>query len=649
MIRRTHTLVVFNTNSAAVTTDSTPRTSEYCADEYAYTRGYCSTRGQYWKLGADFGGIAAGPAYSTQPLYTVFRDLTVTSSYSPGMSPAVNNTRYYGQTLAVAIANMVADGELDAIFVESLVPNNDAWLYYPGYTYQGQCPSGRVMASAPFLAQYPLVLNQNSGYGRGGYGFSNTFKTIPNIKSNDWIKNNRTTQLPYGRIGYPGCTFADIQRIAADANWGESQNNLSKMHIVGGTNYQDGGDKYHMLKANQLFGNSITSGNLYYFDEATFNLSGSVGTQISYNDFDWGQQSPAHDVFGLLISRNPSPASPPTGIPLNVASWTAKRGAWAYDWGSAAIQVGYDCLQKGGTASILCENEPSSFGIPAVDCVAYALLKGLTMAEANFLSGMMSVSNCSVYGAPDYAPYALTNSISLEEDIDMSVQGLKLSWVSASAIDVGPGQAVVESLGYAVTVTSTIHKTGISLGNNAWGYVYLKDDGTIAISTTGPASTPFMATGKSKSGDTQQRFIGVIRTDGSGNIRPFEHDLSEGRFRYVNDNIGLGTTVFRVLANGNAMSSTAIDVRGVVPPESERVHLIVHNCSTNGGIVFVCNGHRSVSGSTFDFLALGATTGIVSLPCDVGCDATSANGLKYICDATGGSAYIDVHGFYIDR
>jgi hypothetical protein len=57
----------------------------------------------------------------------------------------------------------------------------------------------------------------------------------------------------------------------------------------------------------------------------------------------------------------------------------------------------------------MCEKEPFAYGLPAVDCVAHCLLLGLTMAEANFLSDQMQVSNCSVYGAPDYAPYLSSN------------------------------------------------------------------------------------------------------------------------------------------------------------------------------------------------------------------------------------------------
>ncbi len=394
MIRRNKTLVVFNSWKPAEwwipyrTSDG--RTSKECADAYALARGYCTTNGHYWNIGVNFGGISKARWYSEQTTAD-FKTLICTESFAPGMTPEIDNPRYTGQTIVQAIANMVADGGLDAIFTESLVPNA------PPQTAK-QAPDGWLIAMCMRLAANPHAFGGDRAQVTDLY--SDTLHTLPNPQSNNWITNNRKTQLPYGRIGWPGCSFADIQRVAADANWGEQQNNLAKPHVVGGTNYQSGGDTAHMLRANQFFAAKLAPGNLNAFDQDK-----SFPNGINWAQFDGGTLTPPLSLFGLLFSRNPQ-WTPDWKSVLNGKTWTPMRGAWAFDWCSGSIAVGYDVLFRGGTAGILCEWEPQSYGISAVDCVAFCLLLGLSMAEAVFLSGLMLTANHSVYGAPDYAPYS---------------------------------------------------------------------------------------------------------------------------------------------------------------------------------------------------------------------------------------------------
>lgn len=633
MIRRTKTLVVFNTwsNSGAELT-SDGKTSEQCADAYALKRGYCAdgVSGHYWKLGVDFGGRSAGMSSSTQTA-SALSSLTVTSSYSPGQSPAVNNARYYGQTMIAAIGNMVADGQLDAIFVESLVPNRMPQTDY-------QAPDGWFIAMCPYLHANSLSTSYG---GRSTISdlYTEYFYMLWSPKANNWINNNRDTQLPFGRIGWPGCSHADIMRVADDANWSEQQNNLVKMHIVGGTNYGDGGDKTHMNLANARFAAYIDQAHLGVFNRQ-YLYDGqplpTYGTIVDWNDFNYGAISPPIDLFGLLHSAWPTVDFNNLGSHrglYNYASWTPARGAWQFSWCSGSTYMGYDCLDRGGTASILCEAEPYTTGIPSVDCVASALLHGLSMAEANFLSDHLAVSRHSVYGAPDYAPYAKTNSQFLEEDTDM--QGLKLTWVSASAIDVEMGSAIVESLGYAVDVPSTIHKTGLSLGNNVWAYVYLKDDGSVDVNTTAPAA-PFKGTARSKTGHPEYRFLGAIRTDGSGHILQFVHIPSMGQFNYA------GMILPRILSNGAAQSATAIDASGSIPPQSRLGYLRVIALNTSG-FFFLGSNDYTVSDTSYE-VTLHLITEVMGL---VGCD--SSQNFAYMLAQSGGGAYVDVHGFVLDR
>jgi len=344
---RNRTLVVFNTNAVAVTKDG--KTSEQIADYFAEQRGY-GAAGQYFKLGVDFGGRSYGVQKSFQmPDYNA---LKCAKSYP-------DDPRYAGQLLTTAIKNIVNDNGLWAVFVESMVPNTAT-------QYGGNAPDGRYFALCAGSAR-----------------------------------------MPFGRIGWPGCNHADIARIVADANWAETQVNTNKLHLIGGTGYIGGGDTEHMVRANASFAARVLTANMRAFDQDGAHAGGRlVGSVVSYGVFDAGKLSPQLDGFGMLWSRNPETDA--TGwLTLNQRSWKPQRGGWAFDWGSNAYMVGYETLKRGGCCAILNEIEPNSNGLPAVDYVATALMAGKTMAEANSGSLEMQVANCSVYGVPDYAPYAI--------------------------------------------------------------------------------------------------------------------------------------------------------------------------------------------------------------------------------------------------
>lgn len=359
VVTRNHTLVIFNTHVSAVTTDG--QSSEACADYFALNRGYGDLPGQYYKLGVNFGGRSKGMTQSDR--VANYDTLMCSNSYAPGAIIPENNPRYTGQLLTTAIKNIVNDHGLRAVFVESMVPSIHS-------QYGNNAPDGRF------------------------------FSTLA-----------KSTRMPYGRIGYPGCTYADIVRLVADANWAETQDNTVKLHVIGGTDYTAGGDSLHMQRANALFATRVPKAVLGAFDQDRQALARptrypGAGFIVAWAAFDGGYLSPKLDAFGMMFSRNPSTAADYVTLG-NTSSWNPLRGAWVWNWCSGAALVGYKTLQRGGCAAILCESEPFSNGIPATDHVAAALMAGKTLAEANSGSGEMAVPNASVYGVPDYAPYAM--------------------------------------------------------------------------------------------------------------------------------------------------------------------------------------------------------------------------------------------------
>jgi len=356
-VPRNRTLVIFNTHASAVTADG--QSSEACADYFALNRGYGDLPGRYYKLGVNFGGRSKGMTQSDQVVN--YGALVCGHSYAPGATIPANNPRYSGQLLTTAIKNIVNDHDLWAVFVESMVPNSHG-------QYGNNAPDGRY------------------------------FSTLA-----------KSTRMPYGRIGYPGCTYADIVRLVTDANWAETQDNTVKLHVVGGTDYTAGGDYSHMKRANASFAARVPKASLGVFDQDRQYTAGGyagAGFVVSWAAFDGGGLTPKLDAFGMMFSRNPSTAADYVTLG-NTSSWNPLRGAWVWNWCSGAALVGYKTLQRGGCAAILCESEPFSNGIPATDYVATALMAGKTIAEANSGSDEMAVPNASVYGVPDYAPYVI--------------------------------------------------------------------------------------------------------------------------------------------------------------------------------------------------------------------------------------------------
>ncbi len=226
------------------------------------------------------------------------------------------------------------------------------------------------------------------------------------------------------------------------------------------------------------------------------------------------------------------------------------------------------------------------------------------------------------------------------------IQGLELQWVSASAVTVGTGSAYVESLGYVIRVSSPIALTGLSLGNSAWGYVYLKSDGTAECNTTAP-TTAYAGSARSKTGDSTRRFLGTVRTNSSGDIYRFKHVPTSGTFRYVAET---SNGDFLIISGGSATTATDASAAAIVPPQSRTVHLVAYqlNSFTNT-YLGSGSGDYTITTSLFEeYVSPGDGSGIsfAGIPSFVSCD--SAQNISYITTA-GGNLYVHVRGYILER
>ena len=221
------------------------------------------------------------------------------------------------------------------------------------------------------------------------------------------------------------------------------------------------------------------------------------------------------------------------------------------------------------------------------------------------------------------------------------ISGLKLIWNSVNSISIGTGEAVIPSTGKLETVSSLLTLSSISLGASTFGHVYLFDaSGTPSIecNTTAPA-TAYQGSARAKTGDTTRRYLGSVLTDSSGNIYNFVH--SDTKITYLN--AATGASPFRVLAGGNATTSTAISLAGILRSTATRVDIKVTNQSTTGNIMV-----QSIVGS-------GAGIGTVPptltsfnyvVNFDIPCPSL---GIAYTNGAALGNTTIDVFGYTFER
>jgi hypothetical protein len=263
---------------------------------------------------------------------------------------------------------------------------------------------------------------------------------------------------------------------------------------------------------------------------------------------------------------------------------------------------------------------------------------GVTYISGSRVSQVISAAVPNAENIP-FAPtvsIAATNVqaaiVEVEDGIsDDTISGLQLLWVSATALTVRTGFAVLPN-GVRVKVSSAIAKTSLSLSASTWYHVYLYlNSGTpdIEIVTTAPAS-PYIGTARAKTGDTSRRYLGSARTDASGNIYPF---VMQGLA--VKYNVANATSPFRVLLAGSATTNTAASVTNVAPVTARIVTVFaIQNGSASG---YVTNANNEImvialAGQRFSFDTF-----------------TESENLYYRNSGAGGIFHLDILGYIFER
>lgn len=228
------------------------------------------------------------------------------------------------------------------------------------------------------------------------------------------------------------------------------------------------------------------------------------------------------------------------------------------------------------------------------------------------------------------------------------IDGLIMQWVSGTALSVSSGAAFIESLSKNVPVATAISRSGLSLSASTWYHVYLylnAGAADIDISTTAPASA-YSGTARSKAGDASRRYIGSIKTDGSGNL--FNFAMNGLRVNWYADIAVSGT--MRILSAGVATTPTTISASAFVPVTSKLAALRFTSNDTGSPSRF----SNSESGVTLPDDALlnlpTASPGLSSSEyCDFPLDSSQAMQYSMIGTPSGAGVFVDVCGYIFAR
>lgn len=189
------------------------------------------------------------------------------------------------------------------------------------------------------------------------------------------------------------------------------------------------------------------------------------------------------------------------------------------------------------------------------------------------------------------------------------IDGLKMQWVSSTALTVSSGAAFIPALNKCLPVPAAIAKTGLALTANTWYHVYLWLNAgmpDIEIVATAPAAA-YNGTARTKTGDTSRRYVGSVKTDASGNIYKFVQTNNDVMYE---ENVI--PAPFNILNNGTATTPTNVDASGIVPLTSSVAYAQFYNSSPNttcGVANPDCNFTLSAStGVTIFAVTAGLTT-----------------------------------------
>lgn len=158
------------------------------------------------------------------------------------------------------------------------------------------------------------------------------------------------------------------------------------------------------------------------------------------------------------------------------------------------------------------------------------------------------------------------------------IVGLRLIWNSATSISIDVGGACIPGSAFYIASNSMVTLSGLSLSANTWYHIYLHDIGGapggnpgFEIQTTAPQL--YFGVAYQKTSDASRRYLGSLRTDGSGNVLQFQHNPINEAITYL----GADHAQRNVLTGGKASTTTNVDCSSMVPVTAQFADLVITN------------------------------------------------------------------------
>jgi hypothetical protein len=223
------------------------------------------------------------------------------------------------------------------------------------------------------------------------------------------------------------------------------------------------------------------------------------------------------------------------------------------------------------------------------------------------------------------------------------IAGLQLSRASDTSITIGTGAAWVSGYG-RLRVSSPITLTGIGLGANAWGHIYLYSNAgvpAVEVVTTAPAS--YFGTAYQKTGDATHRYLGSVRTGASGSIFKFLM-TGNNRIDYLEN---ITATPFRVANGLSNTAETSVSCSAVVPVTGRMAVAHFKNTAASGVVLtgLGASDNFTLSAASLLYGIEPTHRPIIQHPLD----SSQAFTFMYHAVPTGGAFFCDLAGYFFDR
>lgn len=221
------------------------------------------------------------------------------------------------------------------------------------------------------------------------------------------------------------------------------------------------------------------------------------------------------------------------------------------------------------------------------------------------------------------------------------IDGLPMQWVSGTALTVGSGSAYIPATGNIVPVPSAIAKAGLALAASTWYHVYLfLNAGTPDIEIVTTAPEIYSGTARHKTADSSRRFIGSIKTGGSGAIAKFVQDGA--LVKYQDQLTAYGASV---MTAGTATVATNVSCAGPVPITATTA--LMNFSNTDAAIPVIANPDCNFVLSGLDWLfALSGNSRLSGL---IPLSSTQQFNYRFLAATSGGGLTAIVIGYQYQR